>query len=114
MVYFVSLRVPMVKSRGPKPKANSQTFIPTLKNCTIRIGGAWDTVVAAGSLNAALEAAYGVVVAWIYGPGGTTAGYRKFNGNGFVTDISIPTDVGGGAEWSATIQVTGDVTVGVY
>ena len=93
---------------------SSEHSIPTLKNCTIRIGGAWDTSVAASSLNAELEAAYGVAKNWIYGPGGSTASTRKFSGSGFITDLSIPADVGGGVEWSATIQVTGDVTVGVF
>ena len=92
----------------------SEHSIPTLKNSTIRIGGAWDTSVAASSLNAELEAAYGVAKDWIYGPGGSGAGGRKFNGSGFITDLSIPADVGGGVEWSATIQVTGDVTVGTF
>lgn len=93
---------------------SAETSIPTLKNCTIRIGGAWDTSVAASSLNAELEAAYGVAKDWIYGPGGSTAALRKFNGSGFIVDLNIPADVGGGVEWSATIQVTGDVTVGVF
>lgn len=93
---------------------NSQVFIPTLKGATISIGGPWDDSVAGGGLNAILEGAFGVSVAWIYGPGGSTAGKRKFSGNGFITSLSIPSSVDAAVEWSATIQVSGDVTVGTF
>ena len=93
---------------------SSETSIPTLKNCTIRLAGAWDDSIAAASLNDELESYYGVSAAWEYGPTTNTATERKFSGNGFIIDLDIPADVGGGVEWTATIQVSGDVAAGAF
>ena len=56
----------------------------------------------------------GTTAAFTYGPQGTTTGLVKYTGSAIVQKYQIKTGVGGAGTFSATLQVTGAVTRGVY
>lgn len=92
--------------------ASSKTYIGGLRNgSTISISGKYDsalhTVVAAllGSASSS---------AWVYGPAGTTTGNVKFSGSCFVQSYEIGAQVANVLTFTASLQVTGAVTVGTY
>ena len=88
---------------------NSKTFIGGMKDGTIQIDFKFDP-----TLDVILWNARGTQRAWEYAPQGTTTGNVKYSGNAILTDFpfdSIVTDAVGG---SCTLQVTGDITRGVY
>jgi len=93
---------------------SSRKYIPGLKGATMSVTFVWDDSVAAGSLNAVIEGAYGTEVAWEYGPGGSATGQRKFTFNGFVSRVGVPLSVDGRVEMPVDIQISGDVTVTTY
>ncbi len=91
--------------------SNAKTHIVTLQGATLTMGGPWDP--AAGAAIAVLEAIVtaGTAITWVQYPGGTASGQRSRTFSGIVTNISEPSDVGDAVRWSATVLVTGDVTV---
>lgn len=49
-----------------------------------------------------------------WGPGGSVAGEAKITAEAILSEYSLSTGVGGRAEWSANLQITGAVTNGVF
>lgn len=93
---------------GSTPKA----FIPGLTDGgQIGVSGPLD--VAMGTFLATLKAAQaaGSSTATVtYSPAGSVAGQLKVSAETYVSSFDISTGVGGRAEYSATLQVTGAVT----
>lgn len=97
-----------VSTIGTTPKA----FIPGLTDGdTISISGPYDVTVYTHltALKAAQSAGSSTSTA-MYGPGGSVASQAKSSAECYVMSFQLPTSVGGRAEWSATLQVTGAVT----
>jgi hypothetical protein len=92
--------------------ATSKSFVGGLRNGdTITISGKWDPAV-----NTALSALLGSAStsAWIYGPAGSTTGNVKFSGNCLVKTYEVQAQVANVLTWSATLQISGNVTIGTY
>lgn len=53
-------------------------------------------------------------VSFQYGPEGTTSGNRKYTGECFLVSYKESTPVGGLNTFTASFQITGQVTVGTY
>ena len=92
--------------------ATSKTFIGGLRNgSTVQIGGKWDSALHS-TVNALLGS--GSSSAWVYGPAGSTVGNVKFSGSCFVQSYEVSAQVADLVTWSASLQVTGNVTIGTY
>ena len=92
--------------------ATSKTFVGGLRNGSkITISGKWDSALHT-TINALLGSA--TSSAWVYGPAGTTTGNVKFSGSCFVESYEPAAQVAGLVTWSASLQVTGNVTIGTY
>lgn len=92
--------------------AGSKTFIGGLRNGdTISISGKYDS-----ALHTVIAALLGSAStsAWVYGPAGTTTGNVKFTGNCLVSNYEIQAGVANVLTWSATLQISGAVTVTTY
>lgn len=51
---------------------------------------------------------------FVYGPDGSTGGYRKYTGSCFMKSLSTPQQVGEVKKFSAEFQITGAVTATTY
>jgi len=92
--------------------ATSKTFIGGLRNgSTIQISGKWDATLHT-TVNALLGSA--TSSAWVFGPAGSTVSNVKFSGSCFVQSYEVSAQVADLVTWSATLQVTGNVTIGTY
>lgn len=92
--------------------AGSKTYIGGLRNGdTISISGKYDS-----ALHTAISALLGSAStsAWVYGPAGTTVGNVKFSGNCLVTSYEVQASVANVLTWTASLQISGAVTVGTY
>ena len=90
--------------------ATGKTYILGLRNGIISLEGRFDAT-AVGWLN-------GIVAvdarAFTWGPAGTTTGFVKYSGSGFLTNLSQNGDLGDVVGLSAGYQISGAPTVGVY
>lgn len=88
----------------------SRTFIVTLKNSTISISGRWDG--AAGQIDATLSGIYGLAASqtFEYGPGGAASGDVRYTGECHMTNYTKSSSFDGVTSFSASFQVTDDVT----
>lgn len=93
---------------GTVPKA----FITGLTDGdTITISGPYDATVHTHLSNLkAAQAAGSATATYTWGPGGSVASEAKISGETYVTSYGLTTGVGGRAEWSASLQVSGAVT----
>lgn len=79
-----------------------------------------DTISLSGPLDPTLHTqltglkAAGSITPLQFGPMGSVATYPRVAGSVFVTQYQISTTVGGRVEYSASLQVTGAVSNGVY
>lgn len=97
-----------VSTIGTTPKA----FIPGLTDGdTIGISGPYDvTIYTHMTALKAAQAAGSSTSTYTYGPGGSVASQAKQSAEVYVASIGVSSGVGGRAEWSASLQVTGAVT----
>jgi hypothetical protein len=90
--------------------------ITGLTSAGVELSGPAD--VALGTFIAALWNAQsaGSATSWTvqYGPGGSVAGQVKESAEAFVTAYNVSTGVGGRAEYSASLQVTGATTFSTW
>lgn len=86
----------------------SKTYVSGLKDCTITIAGPYDPVITA-ALNSALATA--TLKNFEFDPQGSAAGTDKWTGLCICTDISVSTSLSGAVKYSATLQVSGNVTL---
>lgn len=92
--------------------ATSKSFIGGLRNgSTVQISGKWDA-----SLHTTINALLGSASssAFVFGPAGSTVGNVKFSGSCFVQSYEVSAQVADLVTWSASLQVTGNVTIGTY
>lgn len=90
----------------------AHTFVPGLKNATISVEGVLDV---GGVISTHFTAALAnASLSFQIGPVGTTAGYPKYTGECIITSFDIGTPVDDKVTWSASLQVTGAVTVGTF
>lgn len=100
----------------------AKQFVVGLSGGSISLEGKFDPVIHAQL--AAIVANNGTITGgntleWQYDPQGSTTGLPRLSGASaasgsgcYLTSYEINTDVGDGGSWSATLQVTGAVTVG--
>ena len=87
-----------------------RTYISGLREHSVSLSGPWDP-----TLDGYVEAANdGAVVAYEFGPEGSTAGDVKKSGDCLFSDYSVSTSVDGRVEWSASFQPTGAITTGTF
>lgn len=92
--------------------STSKTFQGTLRNGdTISISGKWDSV-----LNTQLVALLGFATSstFEYSPAGTTASLPKFTGECFVSSFEVSSAVADLVTFTASLQMTGAVTIGTH
>lgn len=95
---------------------SSKSFIVGLSDGdTISIGGPYDVAIHTHltGLKAA-QAAGTASHSFMWGPGGSVASQAKINGECLLASYELSSGVGGRAEWSASLQVTGAVTNGTF
>lgn len=95
---------------------SSKAFIPGLTDGdTITISGPYDVTIYSQltGLKAA-QAAGSSTCTYTYGPGGSVSGQAKVSCETYVASIGLSSGVGGRAEYSASLQVTGAVTNGTW
>jgi hypothetical protein len=87
--------------------ASAKSYVVGLTDGTISISGTFDATV-----DALFAGVVGFATAlnWNYGPEGSTAGFVKYTGTGFVTSYQKSGTVGDVVKYTADIQVTGAVT----
>lgn len=92
--------------------ATSKSYIPALEDATISIEGRFHTTV--HTHLAALRRVPSV--AFVYGPAGSVAGSPRYTGNCILTsyEVSGSADGDDAVSFSAELQVTGLVTIGVF
>lgn len=91
--------------------SNAKTYIVTLQGATLSLSGHWDP--GSGAIASFFETVIsaGTAITWVQYPGGTASGQRSRTFSGIVTNYSEPSDVGDDVKWSASVLMTGDVTV---
>lgn len=88
---------------------SSKTYVAGYKDATISLEGKYDPTV-----DGYLAGILGLTGSFEYGPAGDTAGQIKYSGECICTEYNPPTSTDSEATWSASFQVTGDVTRGTY
>ena len=90
-------------------------FIPGLEDVAVSLAGLFDDTATSG-----LDAVLGPLrthtsaVDFEYGPEGSTTGDVKYSGTCWVAQYDLRSKVGSLVEWSASLQVEGTVTRGVF
>jgi hypothetical protein len=89
--------------------AESKTYLPGLADGSFSISG---------KLDAAVETAYiaakGLVVPFIYGPAGSTAGKPRRTGDCILTSYEVSSPVGDIVTFSIEGQITGGITFDTF
>ena len=86
---------------------SSKAYVAGLKDATISISGSFDATV-----DGYLSGILGVAGSFEFYPIGTTGGNPKASGECIMTAYDRTPDVGGAVSFTASFQVTGDVTEG--
>lgn len=89
--------------------ATAKSYIPGLSDGTISFEGIWDSVIDGHLLG--IER---TEVAFVYGAEGSAAGKVKKSGNCILTGYETGSDVNDVTTFSASFQITGPVTRGVF
>ena len=90
--------------------ATAKTYITGFKNATIALKGHWDGGSAAVDEHMAAILGHANTQTFELGPEGSTSGKVKYTGEARLTKYSCSTPVSGVVDWSADLQVSGDVT----
>ena len=86
---------------------SSKAYVAGLKDATITISGSFDATV-----DGYLSGILGVEGSFEFYPIGTTGGNPKASGECIMTSYDRTPDVGGAVSFTASFQVSGDVTEG--
>jgi hypothetical protein len=86
---------------------SSKAYVAGLKDANITISGSFDATV-----DGYLSGILGLAGSFEFYPIGTTGGNPKASGECIMTSYDRTPDVGGAVSFSASFQVTGDVTEG--
>ena len=89
---------------------DSKKYIQGLEDGTIPLEGPWDSTV--DGYMAALKGAG--ETSFEYGPAGNAGGNVKYSGNVVLSAYNISQDLTGAISFSATLQLSGDVTRGTF
>ncbi len=92
------------------------TFINGLTNGTITLNMLYDVTATTGA-NTVVDSLVGldaITVGWTYGPKGTTTGFPKYSGECVLTSVEVSAPVADLITSTVTLQISGDVTKGVY
>lgn len=81
---------------------------------TVPLSGPYDVTVHTHLANAKGTTDAGTALTVQYGPGGSVAGQAKFSAEAYISNYTVSSSVGGRAEWSATLQVTGVTSLGTW
>jgi len=94
-----------------QPAGSHKSSIPGLIDDEIPLEGLFDPAVDA-AINTVI--AGGALVAFIYGPQGTTTGNVKYSGNGYFTKYEVKSGTDGAGSITGTFKASGAVTRGVF
>lgn len=86
---------------------SSKAYVAGLKDATMTISGSFDATV-----DGYLSGILGVEGSFEFYPIGTTGGNPKASGEAIMTSYDRTPDIGGAVTFSASFQVSGDVTEG--
>ena len=88
---------------------------PDLQDAVFSLGGLFDSTATAGP-DAVLGAlrSHNAAAGFEYGPEGTATGAVRYHGNCWVVSYELHSRVGRLVEWSASLQVDGIVSRGVF
>lgn len=93
-----------------KSNAPNRTFIPGLINATVDVGGFYDPAATEGVSEIFSDITNGTLVSVRFGQTGTSETF--YQGDAYVSNLSITGDINDPANYSATLQFTGAVTEG--
>lgn len=95
--------------------AEGRTFKQGLTNGTISLAGMWDDTASVGSATV-LQSLVGLEVStgFEYGPEGSTSTSYKLSGECVLESYTESAPVGDMVSFSATLRITGSVTVGTF
>lgn len=95
--------------------AEGHVYRPGLTDGEIRITGIWDQTASTGSYTV-LQSLVGVEtsVGFEYGPQGNTAGQTKKSGECVLTQYDESSPMDDMVAFTATLKISGDVTLGVF
>lgn len=96
--------------------AEGHTFVTSLTNGTITIAGFWDKTALVGSATVfdGLMDLDTLTLGFEYGPEGNTAGFVKYSGECILSSLDYSSPVADLVTFSATLQISGTVTKGVF
>lgn len=94
----------------------AHTFQTGLTNGTITLNGFWDATATVGAATVldSLVGLDGITAGFEYGPAGTTTGLVKYSGECILQSLDYSSPVADLVTFTATLQITGAVTKGVY
>jgi len=95
--------------------AEAKTYVSAQSDATLTISGKFDGTASTGP-HVILSGLIGLETtsSFEYGPEGSTTGKQKLLGECFLTSYTVSAPVGDMVTFSADLQVTGAVTVGVW
>jgi predicted secreted protein len=93
---------------------DDKEYIAGLRDATFSLEGKWDATIDGLMADIEDEIETSGVVAFEYGPAGSTAGLVKYSGNAIMTAYNIAQNVNGEITFSASFQVTGGVNRGTF
>jgi len=96
--------------------SESHTFLVGLTNGKITLTGWTTATVTTGTLTV-IDSLVGldtVTVGWEYGPHGSTTGFPKYTGECVLETMDVSDPVADLVSFVAVLQISGDVTKGVY
>jgi hypothetical protein len=96
--------------------AEGHTFINGLTNGTCTIQGWWDATASTGAATVidGLVGLDGVTLGAVYGPFGTTTGNIKYSFECILKSVDVSGPVADLVSFTAQLQISGDVTKGVF
>lgn len=89
----------------------AKSYTPTLADGKLSLKGPW---VAAFSAAMWADMLAGTSRAWVLGPAGTTTGFEKISGSGFVKSVKTAGKIDDVLQLQIDIQVSGVITYGTY
>lgn len=93
----------------------SKESMSGLDGASITLAGKWDDTLVTGpdvTIDGLLVAK--TAAAFVYGPGGSSVGRKKYSGLAFVEKFRVSTPLEGIVKFSATLRVSGGVTRAVF
>lgn len=95
--------------------AEAKTFLSGLSESSIALSGKWDDTATSGA-DVVLSGNVGndVSVGFEFGPAGNATGKVKYSGECFVSKYQVSAPLEGVVKFTASLQITGAITRGVF